>query len=149
MRAAVKNQIANWRFNGMPTNVAKFSALERTLLGMLEPFKSELLDAFRNVRNRDQLSVADVIRLAGSESAAQGDWGPTLSELAAKVIDDLAAARAREGARLATMLVDRVSQLRKLAQQAGPAENQTPQVMPTSELSPSMNRYALGFTGSR
>lgn len=67
-----------------------------------------------------ELSVADVIRLAGGEAAVQGDWGPTLAELAAKVVDDLVAARAREGARLAAMLIDRVSQLRKLAQQAGP-----------------------------
>lgn len=67
-----------------------------------------------------ELSVADVLRLAGGESAAHGDWGPTLAELATRVIDDLAAARAREGARLAAMLADRVSQLRKLAEQAAP-----------------------------
>jgi len=67
-----------------------------------------------------ELSVADVLRLAGGETAAQGDWGPTLAELAAKVVDDLAAARAREGARLAAMLIDRVGQLRKLAEQATP-----------------------------
>ncbi|HYP71828.1 MAG TPA: DUF1732 domain-containing protein, partial [Variovorax sp.] len=62
----------------------------------------------------------DVLRLAGGDSATHGDWGPTLAELAARVIDDLAAARAREGARLAAMLSDRVSQLRKLAEQAAP-----------------------------
>jgi len=67
-----------------------------------------------------ELSVADVLRLAGGESAAHGDWGPTLAELATRVVDDLAAARAREGARLASMLSDRVSQLRKLAEQAAP-----------------------------
>jgi uncharacterized protein (TIGR00255 family) len=67
-----------------------------------------------------ELSVADVLRLAGGDSAAQGDWGPTLTELATRVVDDLAAARAREGARLATMLGDRVTQLRKLAEQAAP-----------------------------
>jgi len=67
-----------------------------------------------------ELSVADVLRLAGGDSATHGDWGPTLAELAARVIDDLAAARAREGARLAAMLSDRVSQLRKLAEQAAP-----------------------------
>ncbi|HSV61043.1 MAG TPA: YicC/YloC family endoribonuclease [Variovorax sp.] len=67
-----------------------------------------------------ELSVADVLRLAGGDSAAHGDWGPALAELATRVADDLLAARAREGARLATMLGDRVSQLRKLAAQAAP-----------------------------
>ncbi|MBS0454903.1 MAG: YicC family protein [Proteobacteria bacterium] len=67
-----------------------------------------------------ELSVADVLRLAGGESAAHGDWGPTLTELATRVIDELVAARGREGARLAAMLSDRVAQLRKLADQAAP-----------------------------
>lgn len=67
-----------------------------------------------------ELSVADVLRLAGGESAAHGDWGPSLAELAGRVVDDLVSARAREGARLASMLSDRVAQLRKLAEQAAP-----------------------------
>jgi uncharacterized protein (TIGR00255 family) len=67
-----------------------------------------------------ELSVADVLRLAGGDSAAHGDWGAALAELATRVTDDLVAARAREGARLAAMLGDRVAQLRKLAEQAAP-----------------------------
>jgi len=67
-----------------------------------------------------ELSVADVLRLAGGETAAQGDWAPALAELASRVVAELLSAREREGARLATMLKDRVSQLRKLAEQATP-----------------------------
>jgi len=66
------------------------------------------------------LSVADVLRLAGSESAASNDWGPAVTALAARVADDLVAARGREGQRLAGMLTDRVAQLRRLAEQAAP-----------------------------
>ncbi|MDM0113918.1 YicC/YloC family endoribonuclease [Variovorax sp. J22R133] len=67
-----------------------------------------------------ELSVADVLRLAGGDSAAQGDWGPDLTALAKRVLDDLLAARAREGGRLATMLTGHLEQLRKLAEQARP-----------------------------
>ncbi len=66
------------------------------------------------------LSVADILRLAASEQGGGQDWGPALQHLAAQVLDDLVAARQREGERLAAMLLDRIAQLRQLAQQAGP-----------------------------
>ena len=66
------------------------------------------------------LSVADILRLAASEQGSGQDWGPTLQALATSAVDELLAAREREGARLATMLLDRIAQLRQLAQQAGP-----------------------------
>lgn len=67
-----------------------------------------------------ELSVADVIRLAGGEGAAHGDWGPELSAVTAKALDALIAARQREGERLAKMLQDHLGQLRALVAQAGP-----------------------------
>jgi len=66
------------------------------------------------------LSVADVLRLAAGDSASRGDLGPDLTELTEKTLKALLAAREREGARLAKMLLDHLGQLRKLAAQALP-----------------------------
>jgi uncharacterized protein (TIGR00255 family) len=66
------------------------------------------------------LSVAEILRLANAESGLDVDWGTALQELAAKAVADLLAAREREGARLAKMLLGHLAQLRKLAEQAGP-----------------------------
>jgi len=66
------------------------------------------------------LSVADVLRLAGNEGATQGDWTDALAATTSRVLDDLIAARAREGERLATTLNERISQLRSLVAQAQP-----------------------------
>jgi uncharacterized protein (TIGR00255 family) len=67
-----------------------------------------------------ELSVADVLRLAAGDSAAKGDWGAELTELSDRTLHALLAAREREGARLAKMLLDHLAQLRKLAAQALP-----------------------------
>jgi uncharacterized protein (TIGR00255 family) len=66
------------------------------------------------------LSVADILKLAASEQGGGQDWGPAVQALASRVLDDLVAARQREGERLAAMLLDRIAQLRQLARQAGP-----------------------------
>ena len=66
------------------------------------------------------LSVADVIRLSSSQAPAGPDWGDMLAPLAAEALDALLAARAREGERLAEMLLDRLKQLAALAAQAAP-----------------------------
>jgi len=66
------------------------------------------------------LSVADVLRLGSSQSHTPEDVGPTLLALARTVLDGLMQARAREGARLATTLLERTAQLRELAHQARP-----------------------------
>jgi uncharacterized protein (TIGR00255 family) len=66
------------------------------------------------------LSVADVMRMCAGDGAAEVDWSESLRELAGKTIDELMAAREREGARLATMLLGHLKQLRELAKQAGP-----------------------------
>ncbi|GAB3490883.1 YicC family protein [Curvibacter fontanus] len=67
------------------------------------------------------LSVADILKLAASEQGGAGqNWGPALQALATQALDELVQARAREGARLATMLLGHIAQLRQLATQAGP-----------------------------
>ncbi|WP_296444877.1 YicC/YloC family endoribonuclease [Rhodoferax sp. UBA5149] len=66
------------------------------------------------------LSVADVIRLSAGEQASARDWRDDILPLAGQALTELLAARAREGARLATMLLERIGQLRALAEQAVP-----------------------------
>jgi uncharacterized protein (TIGR00255 family) len=66
------------------------------------------------------LSVADVVRMSASEGTADVDWAATLTQLAATTVTELMAAREREGARLATMLLGHLKQLRELAKQAQP-----------------------------
>lgn len=66
------------------------------------------------------LSVADVIRMAGDQSGPAGQWQKQLLNLTEQALKALLTAREREGARLAAMLLERISQLRLLAQQATP-----------------------------
>ena len=66
------------------------------------------------------LSVADVIRLGATEQGGDTEWAQTLNALAAKTLKDLMSAREREGARLATMLLGHLRQLRELANHALP-----------------------------
>ncbi|CAB5685639.1 YicC-like family, N-terminal region [Delftia tsuruhatensis] len=66
------------------------------------------------------LSVADVLRLSGGGAASSIDWGSVLPALAEQALASLMEARASEGKRLATMLQDRIAQLRKLAADATP-----------------------------
>ncbi|MEO5737748.1 MAG: YicC/YloC family endoribonuclease [Variovorax sp.] len=67
-----------------------------------------------------ELSVADVLRLASGDGGARGDWGADLVEVTGKTLAAMMEARAREGARLASMLNEHLGELRKLAAQAGP-----------------------------
>ena len=66
------------------------------------------------------LSVAEILRLAAAEGDSSVDWTEPLQQLAGKVLGDLVAAREREGARLAKMLLGHLAQLRALADQARP-----------------------------
>jgi uncharacterized protein (TIGR00255 family) len=66
------------------------------------------------------LSVADVIRLCSAEQTNTQDWGTALLPVAEKTLKELIKARHREGGRLATMLLERIEQLRALATQALP-----------------------------
>ncbi len=67
------------------------------------------------------LSVADALRFCAASGAASATWSAEdVQSLAGQALEDLVAAREREGKRLSAMLQDRVRQLRALAQQAGP-----------------------------
>jgi uncharacterized protein (TIGR00255 family) len=66
------------------------------------------------------LSVSDVIKLASHEKSGKGLNEANLMPLATQAVKALKDARAREGARLADMLQDRIGQLRTLAEQAAP-----------------------------
>ena len=66
------------------------------------------------------LSVADVIRLASGSDAPGADWKDAIQSLGASTLDDLLGAREREGARLVSMLVGHLQQLRELSEQARP-----------------------------
>jgi uncharacterized protein (TIGR00255 family) len=66
------------------------------------------------------LSVADVIRLSAAEQTGSNDWAAVVVPLADKALKALLGSRQREGARLSTMLLDHLTQLRALAQQAVP-----------------------------
>ncbi|RRD57348.1 YicC family protein [Comamonadaceae bacterium OH2545_COT-014] len=66
------------------------------------------------------LSVAEAMRLAASDGAADASLADALLPLAEQALDELVAARAREGARLAALLHERLTALRALAEQAAP-----------------------------
>ena len=87
--------------------------LLQRLSGLQDTVRSWLPDA-------RALGVADVIRLAESDSGAGLDWSEALPELMRETLGELMAAREREGARLAAMLLGHLKQLRELALQAQP-----------------------------
>ena len=66
------------------------------------------------------LSVADVIRLAAGELGTHCDWSDAILTLGRQALEELIKAREREGARLATMLIERLGQIRALAALAVP-----------------------------
>jgi len=66
------------------------------------------------------LAVADVLRICAHASAPERDSKEMLVRLATLAVNDLLAARAREGKRLAAMLHERLAGLRQLVQQAVP-----------------------------
>jgi uncharacterized protein (TIGR00255 family) len=66
------------------------------------------------------LSVAEVLRLSSQPERSWPDLQARLLELAREAVQELLAARQREGQRLVAMLNDRCGQLRELTRQAGP-----------------------------
>ena len=104
------------------------AALESTSASVVTEPSTRLLQRLNaiqdNVRawlpSAQPLSVAEVIRLAVNESPPGKEWQTEALQLADDVLNALMSAREREGARLATMLFDRIGQLRALAAQAEP-----------------------------
>ncbi len=66
------------------------------------------------------LSVAEVLQLTSRQQGVAGELNDALLATAEASLEGLSAAREREGKRLAAMLLDRLGQLRKLAQNAQP-----------------------------
>jgi len=66
------------------------------------------------------LSVAEVLQLTSRQQSLPGGLHEQLLAQAQTALDGLVEARQREGKRLATMLQDRLQQLRQLAQEAQP-----------------------------
>lgn len=67
-----------------------------------------------------RLSVAEAINLAGTSTEASSDFSDAVLPLATNVVEELVAARAREGARLAELLLERLRELRALSAKAAP-----------------------------
>jgi uncharacterized protein (TIGR00255 family) len=66
------------------------------------------------------LSVAEILQLGTRQPVNPGDLHDDLMAVGKRALEALISARAREGQRLADMLLDRLKQLRQLAQEAQP-----------------------------
>jgi uncharacterized protein (TIGR00255 family) len=104
------------------------AALETTATDTLREPSARMLQRLNTLQDNVRswlpdaraLSVADVVRLSATDAGADIDWSEALAGLAARTLDELMAAREREGARLAAMLLGHLRQLRSLAKQAEP-----------------------------
>ncbi|HSV36032.1 MAG TPA: YicC/YloC family endoribonuclease, partial [Ramlibacter sp.] len=106
VRAALESGAADTLREPTPRMLQRLNALQDNVRAWLPDAKA--------------LSVADVVRMCASEGSVDIDWAEPLSQLAARTLEELMAAREREGARLATMLLGHLKQLRELARQAQP-----------------------------
>ena len=92
-------------------------------IAMLEQLQTIQKDIQLTLKDARGLSVADVMRLSGSQGNSIENSAETTTSLlnvTQTVVIDLLASREREGARLAQMLQSHLVQLRVLASQAGP-----------------------------
>jgi uncharacterized protein (TIGR00255 family) len=104
------------------------ASIESTSTGPLTEPSTRLLQRLASVQDNVRawlpearpLGVADVLRLAATDQSGQRDWGPELLPLADKALKELMQARKREGSRLATVLLERIAEIRALALQAVP-----------------------------
>ena len=106
VRAAIENLENGVLPDPSPRLLQRLDALQETVRAWL-PLASPL-------------SVAEVLRLGSSHGTVQDDWSAAVPALAEKALKALLAARQQEGERLATMLQERVQQLRTLTLQAVP-----------------------------
>lgn len=106
LRAGLDNSPVN------PMNLPDAANLQR-LSALQDSIKSWLPSAA-------PFSSADVLRLATPDNQASHDHAPNLLKLAKQALEQLLLARAREGSRLKTMLLDRTAQLRALSELVAP-----------------------------
>ena len=106
VRAAIETSAQNTVVDPTPRLLQRLNAVQDSVRAWLP--------------NATPLSVADVIRLSANELGTTRDWREDMLALAELAVKELISAREREGARLATMLLERIDQLRALAAQAVP-----------------------------
>ena len=106
IRVALESSSASSLRAPTPATLQRLGSLEDTIQSWLP--------------NAGALSVADVLRIATNEDKKPHDHSEELTKLAKKALNELLAARQREGARLKLMLLDRTAQLRSLSSQAVP-----------------------------
>ena len=106
IRVALESSTASSLKAPTPATLQRLGSLEDTIQSWLP--------------NAGALSVADVLRIATNEDKKPHDHSEELTKLAKKALNELLAAREREGARLKLMLLDRTAQLRRLSSQAVP-----------------------------
>ena len=106
IRVALESSSASSLRAPTPATLQRLGSLEDTIQSWLP--------------NAGALSVADVLRIATNEDKKPHDHSEELTKLAKKALNELLAAREREGARLKFMLLDRTAQLRSLSSQAVP-----------------------------
>ncbi len=106
VRAGVESGAAGGLRDPSPRLLQRLGALQDQVRGWLPEAR--------------HLSVADVLRLAAGDESGAADAAAGLPALAEQALEALLAARAREGARLVTMLRGHLQQLRALADQARP-----------------------------
>ena len=106
IRVALESNSANSLRAPTPATLQRLGSLEDTIQSWLP--------------NAGALSVADVLRIATNEDKKPHDHSEELTKLAKNALNELLAAREREGARLKLMLLDRTAQLRSLSSQAVP-----------------------------
>ena len=104
------------------------AALESATAGQLPEPSARLLQRLSSLQDNVRtwlpdaraLSVADILRLTVPDEPVTTDLGEELAALAKTAVKELMTSREREGARLAGMIKGHVTQLRTLAEQAGP-----------------------------
>jgi uncharacterized protein (TIGR00255 family) len=106
IRVALESSSANNLKAPSPATLQRLGSLEDSIKSWLP--------------NAAALSVADVLRIATNEDKKPHDHSEELTKLAKKALNELLAAREREGARLKLMLLERTAQLRALSAQAVP-----------------------------
>jgi uncharacterized protein (TIGR00255 family) len=109
-----KVEVRGW-IEGRADNALRTpSPLElQKLLGLQDQIRTWLPDA-------RALSVSEALQTLSRSSTPMTGLSESLQALAQTAVTEFTASREREGARLATMLLDRVAQLRALAAQAQP-----------------------------
>ncbi len=103
---------------------AKDSASQAPSVALLQRLNQTQDSILAWLPNASALSVADVMRLAtldaGASTAGDSDYAELALALCKQALGDLLASRAREGARLAQMLLGHTAQLRALTAAAAP-----------------------------